>query len=222
VSNPNDLASAHQAWDRTWTNPEQNARWLQPETTVAGLVPLLRERGFSRVLDVGCGLGRHAHYLAAQGFTCAGIDASESGLDYARSQAATAGLSIDYRVGAFYVLPFGDASFDALIAWNVIYHGDRDIARQAIREFARVLAAGGVYVGTMLSKRNRGFGVGREVRPDTFVVDNADDDKVHPHLYVSGSEVLELHVGFEVRELRDVERAPGTNHWEFTFERLAA
>jgi hypothetical protein len=96
------------------------------------------------------------------------------------------------------------------------------VVRQTIREFTRVLVAGGIYVGTMLSKRNRGYGVGREVRPDTFVVDGASDDKVHPHLYVNSRDVLALYEGFEVLNLRDVAHAPGTNHWECTFERLAA
>jgi SAM-dependent methyltransferase len=180
---------------------------------------LLRARAFNRVLDVGCGLGRHAQYLASQGFACAGVDASESGVAFARAEAARAGLDIDYRVGPFYALPFGDRSFDAAIAWNVIYHGDRAIAQRAIDEIARVLVPRGVFLGTMLSKRNRDYGVGREVSQDTFVVDGATDDKVHPHLYVHANDVLALHGGFELLSLQDVEQAPGANHWHFTFER---
>jgi 2-polyprenyl-3-methyl-5-hydroxy-6-metoxy-1,4-benzoquinol methylase len=171
-------------------------------------------------LDVGCGVGRHAQYLASQGFACAGVDASEAGLAFARSEAERAGLSIDYRVSPFYALPFGEQTFEGVIAWNVIYHGDRDIAQRAIDEIARVLSPGGLYVGTMLSKRSRGYGVGREVTPDTFVVDDATDDKVHPHLYVNGHDVMALHRGFELLSLQDVEEAPGVNHWHFTFERV--
>jgi SAM-dependent methyltransferase len=215
------LASAHEAWDRSWTSPAQRARWLAPEPLVQAMAPLLRARGFSRVLDVGCGLGRHAHYLAVQGLTCSGIDASQTGLDYARGEAAAAGLAIDYRVGPFYELPYADQSFDGLIAWNVIYHGDGDVAQRAIDEFARVLVPAGIYVGTMLSRRNHGYGFGREVRPHTFVVDDASDDKVHPHFYADASTVLSLHRGFDVLDLRDHAHAPGANHWQFIFERRA-
>jgi SAM-dependent methyltransferase len=181
---------------------------------------MLHARGFTRVLDVGCGVGRHARYLASQGFACVGIDASEAGLAFARAEAERAGLNIDYRVGPFYALPFADHSFDAAIAWNVIYHGDREIARRAIDEIARVLVPGGVFVGTMLSKRNRAYGVGREVSKDTFVVDDATDDKVHPHVYVNSRDVLVLHRAFEVLALQDVEQTPGANHWQFVFERV--
>lgn len=215
------LGTAHQAWERNWTSPEQRARWLTPDPAVEALVPLLQERRFERVLDVGCGLGRHANYLATRGSTCFGIDASEAGLEYARTQAKAASLRVEYRAAPFYELPFGDGTFDAIVAWNVIYHGDRDLAQRAIDEFRRVLVPGGLYLGTMLSKRNRDYGVGREIRPDTFVVDDATDDKVHPHLYASAADVVGLHRGFELLELRDVAQGPGANHWQFLFEREA-
>jgi 2-polyprenyl-3-methyl-5-hydroxy-6-metoxy-1,4-benzoquinol methylase len=213
------LTTAHETWDRNWASPKQRDRWLAPETMVQSMVPLLRARGFSRVLDVGCGLGRHAHYLASQGFACAGVDASRRGLDFARAEATLAGLAIDYRAGPFYDLIWEDQDFDALIAWNVIYHGDGEMAQRAIDEFARVLVPGGLYLGTLLSKRNSGFGVGRIVRPDTFAVDDATDDKVHPHFYADAAGVIRLHRGFELLELHDHEQTPGANHWQYIFER---
>ena len=184
-------------------------------------MPQLRERGLLRVLDLGCGIGRHAHYLASQGFSCVGVDASETGLNYARRQAALAGLTIEYRSGPFYAVPFGDGRFDLVIAWNVIYHGDAEVVARTVAEIRRVLVPGGLYVGTQLSKRNRRYGLGREVRPDTFVVDDAEGDEVHPHFYCDAARLIELHRGFEVLELRDREQAPGAWHWEHTLERLS-
>ena len=216
-----NLATAHQAWDERWTSDAERRRWLEPDPLVQALVPVLRARGFKHVLDVGCGIGRHAHYLAGEGFACVGIDASESGLAYARERAAAAGLTIDYRGGTFYELPFAERTFGAVIAWNVIYHGDRRVTQRAVDEFARVLLPGGIYVGTMLSKRDANYGRGREVQPDTFVVDDATDDKVHPHFYCDSRTLLELHRGFEVLDLRANQQPSGANHWEFTLERTS-
>jgi tellurite methyltransferase len=216
------LATAHEVWDRNWSDPAQRARWLEPEPLVHTLAGLLRARGLGRVLDVGCGLGRHTRFLASEGFQCTGVDASPAGLDYARAEATAAGLDISYQQSAFYELPFPDASFDAVIAWNVIYHGNGVLAQRAADEFARVLEPRGLYVGTLLSKRNAGYGRGREVSQDTFVVDDAADDKVRPHLYVDAATVLRLHSGFELLVLRNDEQSPGANHWQFLFERLAA
>ena len=144
------------------------------------------------------------------------MDASNSALSYARERAGAAGLSIDYRAGTFYDLPFPDGSFDVVIAWNVLYHGDGDIAARAIDGIHRVLVPGGLYVGSMLSKRNAGYGRDREVRPGTFVVEGDPGDKVHPHCYCDGHTLMALHQAFEVLDLRDREQAPGAYHWEFT------
>ena len=92
-------------------------------------------------------------------------------------------LDIDFRAGRMTVLPYETDSFDYILSFNVIYHGDRQIVEAAIAEIRRVLRVGGVYQGTMLSKRNASFNLGEEVAPDTFVKPGADGDKAHPHFY---------------------------------------
>ena len=179
------------------------------------MVPLLRERGVHSVLDLGCGLGRHANYLAAQGFEVVGLDASSSGIEFATKAAAETGLEVKYQIGQFYELPFEDASFDYVLAWNVIYHGDGDVVRQTFSEIRRVLRPAGILQGTMLSKRNELYGQGREVRPNNFVVDDGGE-KAHAHFYCNAAKLIELLNGFELFELRDrVHFEPGHYHWEF-------
>jgi tellurite methyltransferase len=219
MDDPARLATAHQAWEERWQRPEVREDWSQPDPLVERLAPLLRQRGLGRVLDVGCGIGRHALFLAREGFSVVGIDASPSALDSARARATTAGVAVDYRFGSFYELPFPTESFGAVVAWNVIYHGDGAIAAQAVAEIHRVLRPRGLYVGTMLSTRNAQYGHGREVRTNTFVVDSARDDKVHPHFYCDASTLLELHRAFELLTLADHEQAAGANHWHYLFER---
>src|SRR3954466_12323710 len=108
---PSSLATAHQNWDERWKDAAVRTAWDQPGALVQALIPRMRERGLHRVLDLGCGIGRHAQYLATQGFQCVGIDASDTGLSYARERAAAAGLTIDYQTGSFYELSFVEGSF---------------------------------------------------------------------------------------------------------------
>jgi SAM-dependent methyltransferase len=214
-----DHATAYQIWDKHWADPALQVRWKEPEPFVMSIVPLLRERRISQVLDLGCGLGRHAQHLATEGFACSGVDASPTGIDQARCAAEAAALSIDYRVSQFRELPFGDGVFGLAVAWNVVYHGDGEVVRQVLAEVHRVLAHGGLYLGTMLSKRNQGYGSGEQVAQDTFVLPDDPGDKGHPHFYCDAATLLRLHAGFEVLELRDREQTPGQAHWEFIFER---
>jgi SAM-dependent methyltransferase len=82
------------------------------EQEVAWLVDALQlERGM-RVLDVGCGPGRHAYALAARGITCHGIDISRRFVDLARASAPDGATfeRLDARHLVF------DSTFDAAVS----------------------------------------------------------------------------------------------------------
>ncbi|MCL2550322.1 MAG: class I SAM-dependent methyltransferase [Methanimicrococcus sp.] len=67
-----------------------------------------------KILDVGCGTGRHAIELSKRGYNITGIDLSESQLKRAREKAKAANLSIDFQCRDARNLPF-DGEFDAAI-----------------------------------------------------------------------------------------------------------
>jgi ubiquinone/menaquinone biosynthesis C-methylase UbiE len=172
------------------------------------------------VLDLGCGVGRHAVFLAQQGFAVDAFDASSSGLAFAQQLAEETGMKIRFRQGMMTQLPYETGSFDYVLAWNVIHHGDHDVVVQSIAEVTRVLRSGGYFQGTMLSKRNAKYGLGQEVSPNTFVIEG-DGEKSHPHFYCTARELLELAAGFEPLILDDVEQVkPGTFHWTFILQKL--
>ena len=50
-----------------------------------------------KILDVGCGTGRHSIELAKRGYIVIGIDLSESQIKKAREKAKTSGLMIDFQ-----------------------------------------------------------------------------------------------------------------------------
>jgi SAM-dependent methyltransferase len=212
------LATAHVTWEQRWAQAAGRAGWLAPEPEVEQAVALLKARGARQVLDLGCGVGRHTHLLAAAGFEVHAADASASGLAYARSQ--DPGRQIRWVRCDFTSLPFALGSFDFALSWNVIYHGDRTIATRALAELARVLRPGGLLQITMLSKRNALFGKGAVVAEDTFVADTDDEEKRHPHYYCDASGLLALFDGFEPLYLLDREQTkPGSYHWVALAER---
>lgn len=137
--------------------------------------PVVREwvgdvRGRS-VLDLGCGTGRHALWLANQGARVTAIDFSAAMLDRARSKAGT--LEIDFRqhdVGES--LPFDNEHFDIVVCGLVVDH-IADLG-SFFQEMRRVLRPGGhavvstVHPAMMLrgvQARFRDPNSGREVRP---------------------------------------------------------
>ena len=99
----------------------------------------------SHVLEIGCGNGAAAVYLATStGARVTGLDRCESGLRFARELAKNKGLDgrAEFRAGdASRVFPFADASFDAIFANDTFsLIPDRTAL---LRECHRVLRPGG-------------------------------------------------------------------------------
>ena len=67
-----------------------------------------------KIIDVGCGTGRHSLELTRRGYTVTGIDLSESQLASARDKAAEENLKIDFQKHDARTLPFKN-EFDAAI-----------------------------------------------------------------------------------------------------------
>jgi tellurite methyltransferase len=218
---PSRLDTAHEYWDQWWGDAKGRAIWSDPDGAVTGFMPRLHERSATAVLDVGTGIGRHALAYARDGFEVIATDASKTGLEQLETSARDHGLSIETHLAPFTELPLPDASVDHVLAWNVLYHGDGSLVLGAFIECRRVLRRGGTFQLTMLSKRNSAYGVGREIREDTFVDESSKGDKDHPHFYVDAAGLTRLlaQAGFEALALRDFDQRPvGAFHWEVIAE----
>ena len=102
-----------------------------------------------RVLDMGCGAGRHAFEMYKRGADVIAFDQDADDLATVRewftamrdAGEVPAGAEADVKEGDALQLPFADAEFDRVVAAEVLEHIPGDI--QAIHELARVLRPGG-------------------------------------------------------------------------------
>ncbi len=113
-------------------------------------------RAGDRLLDLGCGFGRHAYQAARLGARVVAVDA---GADEVAGVAATFGAMVEAgeldlattRVGAVQGdalrLPFPDGTFDRVIASEVLEHIPAD--EVAMGELTRVLRPGGTMAVTV-------------------------------------------------------------------------
>ncbi|MFA5039293.1 MAG: class I SAM-dependent methyltransferase [Candidatus Omnitrophota bacterium] len=67
-----------------------------------------------KIIDIGCGTGRHAIELTKRGYEVTGVDLSESQLARAREKAGEAGMAIDFQKQDARALPFS-GEFDLAI-----------------------------------------------------------------------------------------------------------
>jgi SAM-dependent methyltransferase len=119
------------AWART---PGFDAYWSYRDAFFALVPP-----PGGRTLEIGCGEGRVSRDLTARGHRVTALDASPTLLDAARERES----AVEYVLGHAEALPFADASFDVVVAYNVLM----DVADMpaAVAEAARVLSPGGCF-----------------------------------------------------------------------------
>jgi ubiquinone/menaquinone biosynthesis C-methylase UbiE len=106
-----------------------------------------------RVLDVGCGTGENALYLAGNGFSVSGVDLSDRAISMARAKAAERQLKVEFQAGNALSLDFKDGVFDNVID-SGLFHTFPDNDRPVYtREITRVLVTGGRYFMLCFSEK---------------------------------------------------------------------
>lgn len=102
-----------------------------------------------RVIDIGCGLGRHSYELYRRGAHVVAFDRNAAELDEVKVMFGAmeaegqvpASASAETMVGDALALPFPDGHFDGVVVSEMLEHIPDD--RAAIAEIARVVRPGG-------------------------------------------------------------------------------
>ena len=113
-----------------------------------------------KVLDVGCGDGRHCLLIDKNGGKSVGIDLSKSMIAEAREYYPDG----DYKVMNMTKLEFEDKTFDAIWSSGSIYHITKEDVGKVFKEFRRVLKENGV----LGLNYKLGSGEGLEVNPKSY------------------------------------------------------
>ena len=207
-------------WDKFFEQEE--LRWKSPHERVVALTPLLRARGFRSILDLGCGAGRHLVYLARGGYEVYGADISENGLRHARKWLDRERLPARLVRSDMSAIPFDDGSFETVICTHTIQHQTWRGMQQTMSEIRRVLRPTGLLFFTCPSRRDRRYGRGEELEPNTFIEAEGPDMGV-PHHYSNLGEVEALLEGFVIRKIELLEQleehAHSYSHWKILGER---
>jgi SAM-dependent methyltransferase len=97
----------------------------------------------SKILEVGCGTGESACYLATRGYRVSALDNSPRMLQIAERRAQEEGVTIDWVSGSAESIPFPSNFFDVVFAESVTIFTD---APRALHEYFRVLKPSGMLI----------------------------------------------------------------------------
>lgn len=110
--------------------------------------------GARRVLDLGCGIGRHVIYCNDMGLEAYGIDLSDVAVNAARDWGRENGLPEPeqrIRQGDVRHLPWDDGFFQYVVSHGVLDSMPFEIAKAACIELARVMPIGGLFYCDLIS-----------------------------------------------------------------------
>lgn len=97
----------------------------------------------ARVLDVACGEGRNAVWLAERGHDVVGLDISPLALEKARRLAAERGANVRFEEADLRTRALGEAEFDAIVCIFIQFAAP-EVRARLFEGFARALKPGGL------------------------------------------------------------------------------
>ena len=207
-------------WNRILLYPEYTPE--KPDKLLVDITDFLKKRKVKKVLDLGCGAGRHVVYIALQTFEAYGVDLSETGLKKTKERLREKSLEAPLVKCDMKSLPFISSCFDAAICLNTIYHQRLAEVQQTILEVYRILKKGGLFLVNFHSKRSHRYGYGVKVEEDTFM-DQEGPEKGVFHHFVDETELKQLFQNFTMIEKRLNEEKVKDylrSRWEILAEKL--
>ena len=132
-------------WNNEYRCGLHKRKW-DLEWPAVDLVATVSALGLSRglsALELGCGTGSDALFLASKGFIVTAVDVSSEALAMARRRADAASLAVEFREASVFDLPIPDATVDFATDRGCLHSLPiHDWSRYA-NELARVLRPGG-------------------------------------------------------------------------------
>jgi SAM-dependent methyltransferase len=131
-----------------------------PDAHLVDFVRTVAARG--RALDVGCGTGTNALWLARQGFDVLGLDVSSLAIERARAKLGDEALLCRFAVGDFLTDEIGDGPFDLVFDRGCFHVFDEAEQRKRfVERVGATLREGGLW----LSLTGSTEGPARDVGP---------------------------------------------------------
>jgi SAM-dependent methyltransferase len=118
----------------------------EPSPWVCRFVPLIPEGG--RVLDLACGSGRHARFLASRGFRVEAVDRDEAAIASLEGVAGITTRLADLEGGPW---PYYNQVFDGIVVTNYLF-------RPLLPNLISALGENGVLIYETFMEGNEEFG----------------------------------------------------------------
>lgn len=210
------MAKSRYNWDRYYSTLKRIPKRLKIVAQfVVDAVPDLKRHGAKRVLDLGCGAGRHCILLAGNGFEVVGLDVSKNALIMARNWVEKERLeNVAFVCATMTHVPMRDGCLDAVVSVSVMHHALKTDIATSVSEVWRVLRKNGCFIANLASVDDPRYGTGRMLEKDTYLISEGYERKKFEeiHHFFTEDELSDLLSLFCLTDITSLEDKP--NYWK--------
>jgi SAM-dependent methyltransferase len=183
---------------------------VHPHQDAGFLDDLFSKNGVKRILDLGCGDGRHLVYFARCGYGMFGLDSAPTAIELAEKWLMREGAYGELVCTDMSTIPWHSDYFDAVICINTINHHRLEAIRRTVSEIHRVLRKDGWLFVTAQTNRPKPSDLTKkgewvELEPNTYEW-LVGHEKGVPHHFFDMDELLELFKRFRIEEMHEDDR----------------
>ncbi len=183
---------------------EKGKVFLNPHPDMERISVLFKKKKIQRILDLGCGTGRHILFFAKKGLDVYGLDGSPKGIKIAREWLTEEGEEAEFECSRIeHPFPYADRFFDAIISIQVIHHNFINDILKTVKEIERVLKRNGIIFITIPYLNGNPTSDEwqlKKVENGTFIP-QAGKEKGIPHHFFSLEEIKKIFNAFELLEM---------------------
>jgi SAM-dependent methyltransferase len=198
-------------WDKVYSKRLSGLLWYPSEGVVRFTARYLKRRvgietyhikkEVRRILDLGCGNGRHVIFFTELGFDVYGVDISKEAIEIAKAWLSKKGLKANLTVADIEKLPFQNKFFDVVISYGVLDHILFTKSKKVMDEISRVLIPKGYVYITLRSTEDSEFARGKKIAHNTFLLQEGYEKGIIQH-YFDLEEINELFSeGFKIFDI---------------------
>lgn len=117
------LREPKEFWDSFYVDRNKEIPFFKIKGPDENLVEYF-EKGLTpmRVLELGCGPGRNAIYMAQKGCNVDALDISKNALEWAKERAQEEGVNINFQCVSLFDFDFQPQSYDFIYDCGLLHH----------------------------------------------------------------------------------------------------
>jgi ubiquinone/menaquinone biosynthesis C-methylase UbiE len=193
---------ADEGWERIYAESGEVQRDILD--VVVHAAAQLERHACDKIMDLGCGTGRHTVYLARRGFTVYAADISPTGIEIAKLKVRALSLrNVSFAQLDLTRLPLGEGCLDAILCIWTTGHGRFADVKRCVDEMHRVVKVGGLVIADFYSTQDEDYGRGVRVEEHTFFGGVEGEEHITHHFSTRG-ELRALFTSFQEVQIHPI------------------